>query len=155
HLKELVKMYVDDGGQFSEDLRPFLPLISNTALVDSANFKDLLRRAGRDPVMQQTQDIFFDKVYFQPAIDWANRNGFTLPLSALVIYDSFIHSGGILGFLRSRFAERPPAAGGSEQVWTHEYVRVRHEWLATNERAVLRATIYRTRDLMREINRGN
>src|SRR5215471_8657118 len=77
HLKELVKMYVDGGGQFSEDLRPFLPLISNTALVDSANFKDLLRRAGRDPVMQQTQDIFFDKVYFQPAIDWANRNGFT------------------------------------------------------------------------------
>jgi chitosanase len=155
HLGELVKMYVDAGGQFSEDLRPFVPLIGNTSLVDNDNFKNLLRRAGSDPVMQQTQDVFFDKVYFQPAIDWANRNGFTLALSALVIYDSFIHSGGILSFLRSRFAERPPAAGGREQVWIHDYVRVRHEWLATNESADLRATIYRTRDLMREIDRGN
>ena len=155
HLNELVKMYVDGGGQFSEDLRPFLPLIGNAALVDNANFKNLLRRAGTDPIMQRTQDSFFDQVYFQPAIDWANRNGFNRALSTLVIYDSFIHSGGILSFLRSRFTERPPAAGGREEFWIRDYVRVRHEWLATNERDDLRATIYRTRDLMREIDRGN
>ena len=45
--------------------------------------------------MRQTQDAFFDKVYFQPAKAWADAHGFTLPLSMLVIFDSFIHSGQI------------------------------------------------------------
>jgi hypothetical protein len=30
------------------------------------------------------------------ACEWFKKNGFTLPLSMLVIYDSYIHSGGIL-----------------------------------------------------------
>jgi len=59
--------------------------------------------------MRQVQDVFFDKRYFQPAMTWADSNGFALPLSALVIYDSFVHSASILGFLRKRFPEEPPA----------------------------------------------
>ena len=67
--------------------------------------------------MQRIQDDFFDKRYFQPAMQWADTNEFTLPLSALVIYDSFIHSGSILDFLRKRFPEVPPAKGGNEKTW--------------------------------------
>lgn len=156
NLRELVQMYVEAGGRFAEDMRPFVPLIGRTALVDHSGFKQLLRRAGsEDPVMRDTQDRFFERRYFQPAMRWASDNGFTRALSALVIYDSFIHSGSIRDFLRARFEERPPARGGREQVWIREYVRVRHDWLATHPNPVLRPTIYRTRDMMREIDRGN
>ncbi len=156
NLRELVQMYVDTGGRFSEELREFVPRIGRVALVDDSRFKNLLRRAGaEDPVMRQTQDVFFDRRYFQPALRWADRNGFTRALSTLVIYDSFIHSGGILDFLRARFPEMPPARGGDEQVWIRQYVDVRHGWLRTHHRPAVRASIYRTRDLAREIARAN
>lgn len=156
NLAELVGMYIDAGGTFAAELRPFLPLISHTALVDNDDFKRLLKRAGReDPNMGRTQDVFFDKRYFQPAQKWAVENGFIKALSMLVIYDSFIHSGGILSFLRSRFPELPPVRGGNEQEWIRQYVDVRHEWLATHSNTILRNTIYRTRDFKREIGRQN
>ncbi len=156
NLRKLVQMYVDAGGLFAQELRPFVPRIGLQALVDDQNFKSLLRRAGsEDPIMRSTQDVFFDAVYFQPALRWANENGFTLPLSMLVIYDSFIHSGSILPFLRARFAEVPPARGGREKAWIQQYVEVRHNWLANHSNHILRNTIYRTRDMLREIARGN
>lgn len=156
NLRRLVDMYADAGGLYSIDLKPYVPLIGNTALVDNETFKDLLRRAGdEDPVMRATQDKFFDLVYFQPAEKWADSQGFTLPLSMLVIYDSFIHSGRILDFLRARFAEVPPSRGGDEKKWISQYADARHNWLSTHSRSDLRASSYRTRDLVREISRGN
>ncbi|WP_208827111.1 chitosanase [Bradyrhizobium neotropicale] len=156
HLRELVQMYVDAGGTFSNDLRPFLDRIGLVALVDDSNFKDLLRRAGRqDEVMRNTQDVFFDRAYFQPALSWAQLHGFSRALSVLVIYDSFIHSGGILGLLRSRFPEAVPARGGNEQTWISQYVSVRNDWLRNHPRPAVRASAYRTRDLLREIGRNN
>jgi chitosanase len=158
NLPELVRMYVDAGGLFSSDLREFLPRIGHlaTPLVDNTRFKDLLRRAGaQDPVMRHTQDVFFDRRYFQPAMKWASDNGFTLALSALVIYDSFIHSGSIRSELRAQFAEVPPARGGNEKVWIRSYVDVRHQWLLHHPRPAVRASAYRTKDLAREIARGN
>jgi chitosanase len=158
NLPELVRMYVNAGGLFSSDLREFLPLVGHfeTPLVDNSRFKDLLKRAGaQDPVMRRTQDVFFDRRYFQPAMKWANDNGFTLALSALVIYDSFIHSGSIRSELRAQFAEVPPAQGGDEKVWIRSYVDVRHQWLLHHPRPAVRTSAYRTRDLAREIARGN
>jgi chitosanase len=156
NLRELVEMYVRAGAMFSADLQPFVERIGRVALVDNARFKELLQRAGReDQVMRDTQDVFFDRRYFQPALRWAETNGFTLALSMLVIYDSFIHSGSILDLLRSRFPEVPPARGGNERTWIRQYVAVRHHWLANHSRPAVRQTTYRTRDLMREIDRGN
>lgn len=156
NLGRLVAMYAKAGGTYSSDIAPYVKLVGNTALVDDRTFKSLLRRAGQeDPVMWATQDKFFDIAYFQPAVKWATDNGFTLPLSMLVIYDSFIHSGGVPDWLRSRFAEMPPKKGGDEKAWIRSYVDVRHKWLANHSRPDLRLTIYRTRDLMREINRNN
>jgi chitosanase len=156
NLRELVQMYVDAGGQFAEALRPFVPNIGRTALVNDSTFKTLLKRAGReDPVMRTTQDAFFERRYFQSALRWANQNGFSHALSMLVIYDSFIHSGSILDFLRARFEELPPSRGGREKVWIQQYVDVRHRWLATHSNTILRNTIYRTRAFTQEIGRGN
>jgi chitosanase len=156
NLRELVSRYVGAGGTFSEQLRPFVPLIGRTALVDNATFKDLLRRAGNeDPVMERTQDAFFADRYFNPAMRWGGTNGFTRGLSALVIYDSFIHSGGILDFLRTRFREAVPSRGGNEQVWIRQYTETRHNWLLTHSNPAVRGSAYRTADLLREIGRGN
>jgi chitosanase len=156
NLEELVQMYVDAHGMFSEQLRPFLAHIGVTPLADNKEFKQLLRDAGRkDSMMQRIQDDFFDKRYFQPAMQWADTNQFTLPLSALVIYDSFIHSGGVLGFLRKRFPETPPAKGGQEKTWIQHYVDVRQQWLATHPNKMLQGTVYRTQCFKREIAREN
>jgi chitosanase len=156
NLEELIQMYADANGLFSAQLRPFIEIIGITPLVDNHEFKQLLREAGRtDPVMRRIQDEFFDKRYFQPAMLWADTHAFVLPLSALIIYDSFIHSGGILGFLRKRFPEVPPAKGGDEKTWMTQYVDVRHAWLSTHSNTILQATVYRTQCFKREIARNN
>ena len=156
NLARLVDMYVKAGGALAGELASYVRLIGHTPLVDNDVFKALLRRAGEsDPVMWATQDRFFDVAYFQPAVKWATDNGFTLPLSMLVIYDSFIHSGGVPPFLRSRFVELTPKKGGDEKAWIQAYVEVRDKWLATHANPDLRPSAYRTRDLLREIKRGN
>ncbi|WP_063856479.1 chitosanase [Rhizobium acidisoli] len=156
NLRELVAMYAGAGGRYSEQLRPYVEKIGRTPLDDDQTFKNLLKSAGNeDPVMRECQDVFFDRRYFQPALRWAVENGFHYPLSVLVIYDSFIHSGSILGFLRERFTERPPSQGGNEKTWISEYVQARHSWLSSHSNPPVRASAYRTRDLLREIDNGN
>ena len=155
-LQDLVTRYVNENGQFSADLAPFVPKIGNIALVDNEPFKDLLRRAGRDdPIMKSVQDRFFDERYYLPALKWAQDFGFKDALSLLVIYDSFVHSGTILTFLRAQFREVPPASGGDEHTWISQYVEVRNSWLANHSNSELHPTVYRTKCLRFEIDRGN
>lgn len=156
NMKELIQMYVNEGGMFGPQLQPYLPKIGVTPLVDDGAFKQLLKDAGKqDPLMAKVQDDFFDKRYFDPAMHWMDVNGFVLPFSALVIYDSYIHSGSILGFLRKRFPESPPAKGGNEQKWITEYVDTRRNWLANHSNAILQKTVYRMDCFKSEIAKGN
>lgn len=156
NLRKLVAMYVAAGGDYSGGLAAYAPRVGSVPLTDDAAFRALLRDAGRhDPVMRHIQDQFFEQVYFTPAMRWADDHGFVLPLSALVIYDSFIHSGQILWLLRQRFSESPPALGGDEKAWIKAYVKARHEWLKNHPRPILRKTIYRTDGLMKQIVAGN
>ena len=101
NLRQLISDYTDASGTLSEALRPYVEKIGVVPLVDDEEFMTLLKGAGRnDPIMKSVQDAFFDRVYFAPAMRWADENGFVLPLSGLVIYDTFIHSGQIFWFLR-------------------------------------------------------
>lgn len=155
-LEAMLEAYVNNGGAYAEQLNPYLPGIGVTPLSDDAAFKNLLREAGKlDPVMVTTQDIFFEQHYYTPAMKWAEANGFVKPLSMLVIYDSFIHSGGILSFLRKRFPALVPLTGGKEEEWISQYVDTRRHWLATHPKSILQKTIYRMDCFQREINRGN
>lgn len=156
NLEKLLEMYVNSNGLFGAKIAPYLPKIGVTPLVDNAVFKKLLVDAGNnDPIMQQVQDQFFDEIYFQPALDWMDDNGFVLPLSALVIYDSYIQSGSIMPFLRKRFPERPPEKGGDEKKWISQYVDTRHNWLATHSNQLLQKTVYRTECFKKEIAKNN
>lgn len=157
NLRELIQMYIAASGTYSSQMIPFLDRIgSDPKLVNDLQFRNLLRQAGKsDPVMRDTQDKFFDKRYFKPAMAWADANGFTEALSALVIYDSFIHSGSILWTIRNMFPTSPPAKGGGEREWISEYVHARNRWLSKHPKKILHATTYRTKCFIREINKGN
>jgi len=155
-LRLLVRRYVDAGGMYSPHLATFAEDVGSLPLTDDVDFRALLRKAGReDPVMRDVQDAFFEEEYFLPALAWADEHGFELALSALVIYDSFVHSGSILWLIRAMFPESPPSLGGNERTWIREYVDARHRWLAAHPRAIVRKTIYRTRCFKREIARRN
>lgn len=124
-------------------------------MVNDTEFINALKAAGKEELMIEAQDQFFDEAYFNPAYKWFHTNGFTLPLSMLVIYDSFIHSGGILSFLRTRFSAVPPAKGGNEKTWIKEYVRVRRAWLASHSNTILRKTVYRMTTMERAMSDDN
>jgi chitosanase len=156
NLRRLIDMYVDNSGKYADDFVSYLDKIGYEPLCDDEYFKNLLVKAAQeDQIMRDTQDMFFDEVYWNPAEEWFRRNGFRLPLTMLVAYDSYIHSGRIPMFLRKRFIEYPPAKGGDEKKWTASYVEIRHQWLRYHERRILRRTVYRTRTFLNEIARDN
>ncbi len=156
NLRELVQNYSVSGGTYSKKLKPFVEKIGKTPLTNDLVFIDLLKKAGKeDLIMHTVQDRFFDNRYYQPAINWAKNNGFILPLSGLVIYDSFVHSGSVLSSIRKMFPESSPNNGGNEIEWTTAYVNARHTWLANHPREAVRKTTYRTQCFKNEIKRGN
>ena len=155
-LPLLVQRYVDARGMYSRDLERYAGDAVWVPVTDDLAFRFLLRRAGRnDPVMRKIQDEFFNEEFFLPAVQWAWLYSFELPLSGLVIYDSFIHSGTVPREIRGMFPEPVPGNGGNERAWVRAYVQARHKWLARHPRAVLRKTTYRTQCLLHEIARDN
>jgi chitosanase len=144
-LRELLEDYIERAGVYSDRIKAYLPRVGVKTLTGDLNFRNLLHNAGKyDPVMQEVQDQFFYDKYFTPALDWAKKHQFTLPLSMLVIFDSYIHSGCMLEFLRNRFSETTPKLGGNEKNWIKCYVDVRHEWLRTHTKKILNNCVYRT-----------
>ena len=157
HLKTLIQDYVARKGKFADQLKPFLPRLGKKPSLATDNvFCDTLKNAGKtDTIMKSCQDELFDAKYYQPAHSWFTTNGFTLPLSLLVIYDSKIHSGGILGFLRKKFTTVIPANGGNEKEWITNYVNARHNWLSNHSDPILRKTVYRTECFREQLQKGN
>ncbi len=157
NLRKVVEAYVEAGGRFADPMRPFIDRIGATPnLSGNDEFKALLKTAGRqDPLFAEVQRDKFVDIILEPARGFCEREGLKDPLSFLVVADSYLHSGGILSFLRNRFPERSPADGGDERVWIEQYVDTRHDWLANHSNPLLRNTIYRTRALTQQIDRGN
>lgn len=156
NLKALIQMYITRNGIFATQLKVFVNKIGQESLVDNTAFKNLLRRSAREDIIMRTcQDDFFDILYYKPAFQFFQSNRFTTALSLLVIYDSFIHSGGVPSFLRERFAEKIPVNGGDEKKWITQYVNTRHLWLANHSRKILRNTIYRTECFKNQIANNN
>ena len=61
----------------------------------------------------------------------------------------------ILKMIRRRFREVPPSMGGKEKAWITAYVKARHEWLLGSRKKFVRASSYRTKDLMKMIEEKN
>jgi chitosanase len=156
NLKTLLEMYIAAGGKYGEDFKPYISKIKVIPLSNDMKFRLLLRKSAlEDAIMRNTQDDFFEQLYYQPAEQFFNGNNFQTALSMLVIYDSYIHSGGVPRRLRERFPERTPINGGYESDWTTAYVNTRHHWLANHGNILLRKTIYRTQCLKNQIETDN
>lgn len=157
HLKTLINDYVNEQGKYADQFRPFLSQIGKKpSLATNSAFCLALKNAGKyDPKMKTCQDNLFESKYYLPAYHWFSANGFKLPLSLLVIYDSYIHSGSIMSFLRNRFAANVPAKGGNEREWIQQYVNVRHNWLGSHSNSILHGTVYRTNCFKSQIVNGN
>jgi chitosanase len=150
NLKSLLEMYIKESGTYKDIFMKYVNDIGKIvegeprSLWQNTELKAALKDAGKyDPIMVSTQDVFFDRYYIQPAIAFFTHHQFTLPLSLLVIYDSFVHSGSIRPELRQRFPELPPLLGGNEKRWIKQYVDVRYEWLNNHSKQILRNTRYR------------
>lgn len=145
NLKKLIELYIKNKGVFAEKLKPYLEKLGVIPLHKDNAFKVLLKKAAvEDSIMRDSQDEFFDKVYYNPAMDFFNENSFTLPLCLLVIYDSKIHSGGMKAFLKNKVTEKLPKEGGNEKEWIRQYTIARHNWLKNNANKLLQKTVYRT-----------
>ncbi|MEO5906913.1 MAG: chitosanase, partial [Saprospiraceae bacterium] len=157
HLKTLINDYVTKAGRQANIFQPYIGRVGKKPSLENDDiFCNALKEAGKnDPIMWACQDSFFDKHYYHPAHKWFKENEFTQPLSLLVIYDSFIHSGRIPPFLRERFEAVVPSKNGDEKEWIRQYVSARHDWLADHQSRLLRKTIYRTKCFTEEIASAN
>jgi chitosanase len=145
-------------------MRPFLDdLACNaTTTLDPNNpptwckdFMGLLSKAGKeDPIMIQAQEESIDTVYFNPAEAESISLGLAHSLSYAVVFDSYIHSGGI-SKTRRLFSEVPPIRGGDEKEWTQAYVRARRAWLANFPNTAVMKTVYRMDAFLDLIKRDN
>ena len=140
----LIKDYCEaPGAQLAEELRPFLErlLRRDTGLDRHAEFRRLLRRAGDDQVMRETQDSFFDRVYWNPAVGACGVD-ISTGLGVCVVYDSHIH--GSWARMRDRTnANHGTAKKLGEKKWVGRYVETRRAWLAGHPNTLLRKTVYR------------
>lgn len=145
NLAELIENYCSNpGARFSSKLSPFLPRFSamDLSLDNEGYLHNVLRATADDPVMRETQDVFFDDVYWQPAARAADGLGISTPLGMAVVYDSKIH--GSWWRMRDRTTDDAGAVDAiGEQAWIAAYVRTRRDWLANHRRRDLRATVYR------------
>lgn len=156
NLGDLLERYcANAGARFGERLSVWLPRVKagDVALDNELRLHNLLRATADDPVMRDTQDQFFDEVYWAPALRSASNLGITTALGVAVVYDSTVHGSWVS--LRNRTVAQvgAPAAVG-ERVWISAYVDVRREWLASHPRRDLRPTVYRMDAFRRLIEQG-
>lgn len=155
NLKTLVEDYCEGGGKYAEQLKEYIPKIGKTPLVNDEDFIQLLKDAGEDPKMQNLQEHEFDKLYINPALTWCDNKHIVLPLSKLVVADSYLHSGSMLKTIRNQFSEVTPVDGGDERAWITAYCKARKQWLANNINSDLHNTVYRMNFMLDLINKGD
>ena len=156
NLGRLVQRYCDNAGaRFRTRLALHLDRLvaKDEALDRDIQFHNLLRATADDPVMRETQDVFFDQVYWAKAEREAQKQRVKTPLGVAVVYDSTVH--GSWSLIRDRTTgESGDIDAIGERAWISAYVAARLQWLATHKRPDLRKTVYRMQALLRLIEQG-
>jgi chitosanase len=123
----------------------FLPALRQVDGSDShrglgAPFVAAWRRAAADPVFQRLQRRERDRVYFDPAVSRAKRDGLGT-LGQFVYYDAIVMHGpgssaDSFGGIRRRAVERAPtpAEGGSEVAYLNAFLDVRRAQMKTESK---------------------
>lgn len=156
NLALLLQQYcATHGARFAARLAPFLPRFAaiDQTLDNDHKLHNVLRASADDSVMRETQDAFFDRTYWQPAIGAAGKLGLRSPLATAVVYDSFVHGSWVGMRDRTTQSAGAPTVVG-EQVWISAYVATRRAWLENNPRTDLRPTVYRMDAFKHLIDQG-
>jgi len=120
------------------------------------DFKQLLRKAGSDPVMQRVQEAIFQRKYLAPALRTSHDLGIRTALGIAVVYDSLAH--GSFATIRDRTNQEiggSPTSGIDERRWIKAFLLARLDWLSTSNNALLRKTTYRPTALLKLVEEGN
>lgn len=151
----LLKAYCDaEGARFASNFRLLLTRFRNkdVTLDFDQSVRALLAEAGDDPVMQKTQDEFFDRGYWQPAVRNAAGCGLKDPLSIAVVYDSHIQGG--FARIRDRVPGGPCiSAACPEQAWIAAYIAQRRSWLSSCNDP-LPKTVYRVDEFSKLVGKN-
>lgn len=144
-LGRLIVRYRAVGGRYADNFGDYESRIErhDPALAEDIEFLALLRKAGMDPVMRETQDLLFDEGYLTPAQRDAKQLGIRTALGLAVVYDSKVH--GSFERIRDRTTKALsgwPVDIGEEQ-WITEYLRQRRAWMAAHSDPMLRRCVYR------------
>jgi chitosanase len=153
----LIESYCGQStGSFCAELKPYLTKLQtcDCTLNTDMIFRSLLKDAGSDPVMQDVQDAFFDRVYWDPAMRSADALGAQSALGAAIVYDSTVHGSWaqVRDMTRKQFGELKQIG---EVQWMSDYVETRRQWLATYPNPLLHKTVYRMDAFRQIINAGN
>jgi len=155
-LCELLQLYnSNSGARFSGHLQPYLGRVEQKDLsLDTDNkLHNILRASADDPVMRDTQELFFEKKYWQPAIRAAGLMAINSALGVAIVYDGYIH--GSWAKLRNLTSKEEGDINSlGEHDWIRAYVKVRRTWLSGSTRRDLRATVYRMDAFQRLIEQG-
>lgn len=155
-LSELLQLYCSNAGaRFAGRLQPYLARVAarDISLDNDLQLHNILRATADDPVMRDTQDLFFDKKYWQPAMRAATALGLATALGVTLVYDGYVH--GSWARMRDRTnQEAGTLAALGEHAWLRAYVRIRRAWLAGSNRPDLRRTVYRMDAFQRLIDQG-
>jgi len=156
NLFKLLRMYCENAGaRFAEKLNSYLERCEqgDLSLDHDLKLHNILRASADDPVMRDTQDHFFEQVYWQSAERSASRAGISTPLGVAVVYDSTIHGSWVM--IRDRTVRQVGTLEKlGERPWVEAYVRTRRDWLAGNANPKLRPTVYRMDAFERLIEQG-
>src|SRR5262245_36966232 len=93
NLYLLVKDYCETPtARFATALQPYEERLKShdTSLDHDRTLRQILHDAGSDPVMQDVQDRFFDRVYWEPAVARVQSLGMSTALGTTVVYDSTV-----------------------------------------------------------------
>ncbi len=157
NLYLLVKAYCDRddaalGGELSGYLSAFKKI--DLRLDNDNKLRRLLAEAGDDPVMREVQDAFFDRVYWNPAVQRCDTMGLRAALSVTVIYDSVIH-GSVQRMIERTNERHGTTAVAGERTWIAGYVGERRDWLTGHKNTLLKRTVYRMEELGALVQAGN
>jgi chitosanase len=142
--------------QFGNFFLSYIPKINSfasanrTVLSGDSTFQTALKKAGSDSLMQAAQDEQFTAEVMLPAAAFCKENGLSLPLSELVVADSYLQSGEIFPWLRDEFSANTPANGGDEKTWITQYLKARNSWLE-NASPADASSSYRTKFLLQRV----
>ena len=124
-------------------LEIYLPLLTEYAEQESNSTIGLEQLPAQwlicanDSLFRAIQDQVSDKLYYQPALNYAIENGITYPLTLLCLYDACIQHGdgedpdGLSAMIEktNKNCGGSPANGIKEYKWLHEFNQVRKNTL--------------------------